>query len=109
MSVGVRIVCRPVLAPGFGLTSLRVSEAASAADADVTVRGLVGDPAVGILLVEDHVHDRLPDELRRRLARRPTPILVPFPGPAWEERRDAAESYIIELLRQIIGYRVRLR
>ena len=109
MSSGVRVVCRPEVAPGFGLTSLPVREAASAADADVAVQELLADPSAGILLVEDAVHDRLADELRRRLARRPTPILVPFPGPRWEERRDAAESYIVELLRQVIGYRVRLR
>jgi hypothetical protein len=34
---------------------------------------------------------------------------VPFPGPAWEARGEAAEAYIVELLRQVIGYRVRLR
>lgn len=109
MSVEVRVICRPEIAPGLGLTSLPVSGAGPVAEADATVQGLIGDPAVGVLLVEDAVHDRLPDELRRRLARRPIPILVPFPGPRWDERRDAAESYIIELLRQVIGYRVRLR
>jgi hypothetical protein len=36
-------------------------------------------------------------------------MLVPFPGPAWSERAEAAEAYIVELLRQVIGYRVRLK
>jgi hypothetical protein len=43
------------------------------------------------------------------VGRRSLPVLIPFPGPAWVERPAAAEAYIVELLRQVIGYRVRLR
>jgi hypothetical protein len=35
-------------------------------------------------------------------------MVVPFPGPTWVVR-PPAEEYIVELLRQAIGYRVRIR
>jgi hypothetical protein len=36
-------------------------------------------------------------------------MVLPVPGPEWGKRRSTAEAYIVELLRQVIGYRVRLR
>jgi hypothetical protein len=35
-------------------------------------------------------------------------MVVPFPAPSWTERRDP-DAYVLELLRQAIGYRVRLK
>jgi len=36
-------------------------------------------------------------------------MVVPFPEPSWEAAGAAPEAYIVELLRQVIGYRVRLK
>jgi hypothetical protein len=36
-------------------------------------------------------------------------MVIPFPAAAWVPGREAAEAYLIEILRQAIGYRVRLR
>ena len=35
-------------------------------------------------------------------------MLAPVPDPGWDER-SAAEAYIMDILRQAIGYRVRPR
>jgi hypothetical protein len=43
-----------------------------------------------------------------RLDRQALPVVAPVPGPSWDARRDA-EAYIMEVLRQAIGYRVRAR
>ena len=88
---------------------MRTVPAATATAADLRLRDLMRDPDTGVLLVDERLHDALPPDLRRRLARRPLPMVVPFPGPAWAERAAGAEAYVIELLRQVIGYRVRLR
>ncbi len=61
------------------------------------------------MLIEEEFYDRLPEELRRQLGREPLPLVVPFPEPAWVGRPEAAEAYIVDLLRQVIGYRVRLK
>jgi vacuolar-type H+-ATPase subunit F/Vma7 len=105
----VRVLCRPDVAAGFALAGVRAVPVTTAATAELRLRELVREPDTGVLLVEERLHEALPVELRRRLARRPLPMVVPFPGPAWAERPDGAEAYVIELLRQVIGYRVRLR
>lgn len=64
---------------------------------------------IGVLLVEQGLLEGLADAERQALMRRPTPVVVPFPGPAWGERASPAEGYVLELLRRAIGYRVRLR
>lgn len=109
MKTQVRVLCGPDVATGFGLAGLRAVPAVSGAAAESALRDLVREPDTGVLLVEERLHDALPADLRRRLARRPLPMVVPFPGPAWAERAEGAEAYVIELLRQVIGYRVRLR
>lgn len=106
---GVRVLCRPELASGFALAGLPTIETPTPADGTRQVEAYLEDPHVGVVLVENALYDAFPDELRRRVGRRPLPMVVPFPGPAWAARPEAAEAYIVELLRQVIGYRVRLR
>ena len=108
----MRVLCRPEVAAGFALAGLRAVPATTTAAAALRLRELMREPDTGVVLVEERLHDALPVEVRRRLARRPLPMVVPFPGPAWAERAEGAEgaeAYVIELLRQVIGYRVRLR
>ncbi|HXQ30145.1 MAG TPA: V-type ATP synthase subunit F [Gemmatimonadales bacterium] len=108
MEYTLRVVCRPEVAAGFALAGLRPTEVATPDAGVAAVRELLGSPDVGVALVQDVFYDALPEEVRRQLARRPLPLIVPFPGPAWVER-PAASAYIVELLRQVIGYRVRLK
>jgi vacuolar-type H+-ATPase subunit F/Vma7 len=108
VSYTVRVLCRPEVAAGFALAGLRPLEASDPADGVTRLRELLRDPVTGVVLVEESFYEALPDDVRLELSRRPLPMVVPFPGPRWEERREA-ESYIVELLRQVIGYRVRLK
>jgi vacuolar-type H+-ATPase subunit F/Vma7 len=109
MSYAVRVVCRPETASGFGLAGLAPVEVEADAAGVDRLREVLGRPDTGVALVEDTLYRRLPDDVRRRLARSPLPMVVPFPGPTWAAPTAAAESYIIDLLRQVIGYRVRLK
>ncbi|HUL01821.1 MAG TPA: V-type ATP synthase subunit F [Gemmatimonadales bacterium] len=109
MPYALRVVCRPEVAAGFALAGLRPTEVATPDAGAAAVRELLSQPEVGVALVEDTCYDALPEELRRQVGRRPLPLLVPFPGPAWAARPDLAEAYIVDLLRQVIGYRVRLK
>lgn len=109
MAYALRVLCRPEVAAGFGLAGLRATEAATPEAGAVVVRDLLAQSEVGVVLVEDTFYEALPDDLRRQLGRRPLPLVVPFPGPAWAPPAEGAEAYIVELLRQVIGYRVRLK
>ncbi len=110
MAYGVRVLCRPETAGGFALAGLKSVEVEGGGEERaLRLRELLDEPEVGVILMEDRLYDALPEDLRRQLGRRPLPMVVPFPGPAWAVRPEAAEAYIVELLRQVIGYRVRLR
>lgn len=104
----VRVVARPSVASGFALAGLPGLTAANGAEAAARVGELRARADVGVVLVEEELYDDLPEETRRRSVRDPVPMIIPFPGPAWIER-PAPEAYLVELLRQAIGYRVRLR
>ncbi len=107
MSSGVRVLCRPEVAPGFALAGLTVDALAPDGDLSQTLGTLLDRSDVGVLLMEDRIYRDLPEELRRRADRSATPVVVPFPSPRWEEA-PPAEQYVVELLRRAIGYRVRL-
>lgn len=109
MSHQVRVVARPEVAAGLGLAGVRPVEVTSPEQGSASVKDLLGTPDVGVVLIEEGLYQGLPEDLRRRIGRRPLPMVVPFPGPAWEALAEGPEAYIVELLRQVIGYRVRLR
>jgi vacuolar-type H+-ATPase subunit F/Vma7 len=108
MKKRVRVVCSPALAPGFRLTGLPVREVVTAGDAARELESLRRDPDAGVVMVEQDLYDALSEESRTSLERQASPVVVPFPGPAWA-RVEEAEAYVVRLLRRAIGYRVRLR
>jgi vacuolar-type H+-ATPase subunit F/Vma7 len=109
MSYHVRAIGRPEVAAGLALAGLSPTEVDTPEQGAARLREMLGAPDVGVVLIENGLYERLPEDLRRRIARRPLPMVVPFPGPAWQELGEGPEAYIVELLRQVIGYRVRLR
>ena len=108
MNLAVRVLAQPGLSAGFGLAGMPAIDVASPGDAAARLAGMIDDPSIGVILIEESLHRALPDDLRRAVDRRALPMVVPFPG-ITAVAEPAAESYIIELLRQVIGYRVRLR
>lgn len=109
MAYGVRVLARPEVGTGFALAGLQTVPAASATQGRERLQELLAMADVGVVLMEEGWYDGLPDDMRRQLGRRPLPMVVPFPGPAWAREAETAEQYIVELLRQVIGYRVRLK
>jgi vacuolar-type H+-ATPase subunit F/Vma7 len=109
VSCALRVLCRPEVGAGFRLAGIPVVESSTATAAIEQFRELLGTSNLGVVLMEESFHEQIPEDLRRRLGRMPLPMVVPFPDPVWAERPETAESYIVELLRQVIGYRVRLR
>jgi len=108
MSYGVRVLCRPAVAAGFRLAGLEPVEADTLSEGARRLRSMLDEAGSGVILVEDEIHAALPDTIRRELSRRALPMVVPFPGPTWIAPPEGPEAFIAELLRQAIGYRVRL-
>jgi vacuolar-type H+-ATPase subunit F/Vma7 len=108
MTYTVRVLCSPAPASGFRLAGLTPIEVTDPVDGVRRLRESLEEPGLGVLLVEDRVYAALTDSDRHALSRRPLPMIVPFPAPAWAAREEGPEAFIAELLRQAIGYRVRL-
>jgi vacuolar-type H+-ATPase subunit F/Vma7 len=106
----VEVVCSPGVASGCALAGLTPHPVQDAAEAAAAVRELLADArgAPAVLLLEEVLHDGLPPALRRRLQREPATLVVPFPSPATSRGGPEAERQLLEILRQAIGYRVRL-
>jgi vacuolar-type H+-ATPase subunit F/Vma7 len=96
------------MAAGFELAGLAVTRVEDGTGAAETVKGWAADADVGIVLVDEALYRALPRDLLTRLDRQALPIVAPVPVPRWDERSEA-EAYILEILRQAIGYRVRPR
>ncbi|MFN8583218.1 MAG: V-type ATP synthase subunit F [Gemmatimonadaceae bacterium] len=105
----VRVVGRPGACAGFALAGIPVAEVDDVQSTTRLLATLTARSDIGVVLVEQDLLDALAEADRRALLRRATPIVVPFPGPAWAEVPTSADAYVLELLRRAIGYRVRLR
>ena len=108
MNDRVRVLCRPAIAAGFRLAGFTPDEAEDATEGALRLAALVDQPDVGVVLVQQDFYAALPEADRRGLSRRPLPLVVPFPTPSWAPALEGPEAFITELLRQAIGYRVRL-
>jgi vacuolar-type H+-ATPase subunit F/Vma7 len=105
----VHLVATPEVGLGFHLAGLKPVEAATPAECAHRLVELASQPDCGIVLVEDRLYDGVAPETRRLLGDRQFPLIVTFPGPVMVPGEAAFEERIAELLRQAIGYRVRLR
>ncbi len=104
----VRVICRPASKAGFALAGLEVDVATDAATATAALKHHAADPKVGVVLVDGPLYQLLPSDLTQKLDRQAQPIVAPFPEASWDEAA-AAEEYVLKLLRQAIGYRVKPR
>ena len=104
----VRIVMRSDLAAGFALAGVDVTRAADAAAAADAVARALADGSVAILLVDEGLYDSIPRDVRTHWDRQAAALVVPVPAPVWD-RPSGADAYILDILRQAIGYRVRPR
>ena len=108
MKARVRVLARPAVALGFALAGVPTLALETPAAVERLER-LLRDPGAGVLLVEEGLWQALPQAIRHAAANRPLPLVVPFPSPTWAPPEATALAYVAEILRQAIGYRVRLR
>jgi vacuolar-type H+-ATPase subunit F/Vma7 len=104
----VRVFVRSDFATGFELAGLTVTRVDVLHHAAEAIRQAAASADVGLVLVDEALYHALPRDLLSRLDREALPILVPIPTPHRDGEGDA-EAYILNLLSQAIGYRVRLR
>jgi vacuolar-type H+-ATPase subunit F/Vma7 len=98
----------PVIS-GFALAGVPVYEAETQEEAIAQLTEVVKRDDVGVVLAPHRIVEALPEGIRRYLAKRSTPIVLPLPDPDWSTEPHAESSEILDLLQRAIGYRVRLQ
>ena len=108
MSHRIAVVGDSTVSLGFRLVGLRPQAVDSPRAAATLLTQTVREPEWGVILVQE---DLMPEAVAVPAGRSDggLPILVPFPGPSRVRPADEAETYVAELLRRAVGYRVRLR
>ena len=92
------MISRTALVTGYRLAGLSVITAEDARGAAAALVTIAAEKDVGIVLVDEELHRRLPRQLMRRLDRQALPLVVPVPAPR-RDTRSGAEAYILEILR----------
>lgn len=100
------VVTDPETATGFRLAGVEVREASTPKEALEHLRSLITHD-YGLAAVNEALLEGLEEELSRAMRGRDTPIVVPFPAPAAEI--ESGEEYIARLVKEHIGFYVKLR
>lgn len=106
MAYRVAVVTDPESATGFRLAGADVFEAEQPRGALSVLRELVrGD--YGLVAVNEALLEGVEEEVARLLRGRDLPVLVPFPAP--RAQLESGEDYIARLVKEHIGFYVKLR
>jgi V/A-type H+-transporting ATPase subunit F len=93
------------LASGFRLAGVGVRVVQTPKQVVDALHELMQDPQVGLVAVQEDFYPWILDTLERDLKGRDLPLVIPFPRPQAEKGRD----HIAEMVREAIGYYVKLR
>ncbi|MBM3451044.1 MAG: V-type ATP synthase subunit F [Armatimonadetes bacterium] len=93
-------------ATGFRLAGVEVFEAADAQEALEVLRRLVTQD-YGLIAVNETLLEGTEEERQRLLRGRDLPILVPYPAP--KPQLESGEAYIQRLVKENIGFYVKLK
>lgn len=101
------VLVRPGDALGFRMAGAAVETAAAGTELAV-LRGLLADPTVGVLAVEEELLSSVPQRLLQRARQRGVPVILPFSIPRHQGGAGRGREYVAALIRRAIGYAVRL-
>lgn len=100
------VITDPETATGFRLAGVEVREAASPQAALEQLRSLL-PLDYGLVAVNEDLLQGIDEERGRLLRGRELPIIVPFP--ASRAQLESGEAYIARLVKEHIGFYVKLR
>ncbi|MDR7483205.1 MAG: V-type ATP synthase subunit F [Armatimonadota bacterium] len=100
------VITDPETATGFRLAGVEVHEAATPQEALEHLRQFVALD-YGLVAINEALLQGTADERARLLRGRDLPIIVPFPAP--EAEVESAEQYVARLVKEHIGFYVKLR
>jgi len=102
----IAVITDPETATGFRLAGVEVREAADPKAALEHLRALVSLD-YGLAAVNEDLLQGTEDEVSRLMRDRDLPIIIPFPAP--KAQLESGEDYIARLVKEHIGFYVKLR
>ncbi len=102
----VAVVTDTETATGFRLAGVEVREADTAAAALTHLKTLLSQD-YGVVAINEELLKGIEEDLDRAMRSREMPIIVPFPAP--KAKLESGEEYIARLVKQHIGFYVKLR
>ena len=106
MAYRMAVITDPETATGFRLAGVEVREASTPAQALEHLRTVLSLD-YGLVAVNEALLEGTEEERGRLLRGRDLPIVVPFPAPKAE--LETGEAYIARLVKEHIGFYVKLR
>ncbi len=108
----VIVITHPELAPGFRLTGVTVEEANSISEAEKIIESVLrmGDE-YGLIFIDENLGMNINERLLNKVEERGVPLLIPFPAQdiySWLKRKEEKEDYASYLIRNAIGYKIKL-
>jgi vacuolar-type H+-ATPase subunit F/Vma7 len=100
------MIVPPDFEAGFLLAGARVLAAADASTARALLMEALADPDAGVVGYADIFDGALSAADRRSIERRYRPVVVPVPTSPTRTPEESRRAYVLELIRQAIGYRV---
>jgi V/A-type H+-transporting ATPase subunit F len=101
------VAVRPADALGFRLAGATV-EAVAEADEAAAFKKLLGDPAIGVVAVEEELLAAAPPRLLKRARERGVPVVLAFALPRRRADMGRGREYVAALVRRAVGYAVKL-
>jgi len=107
------VVTHPELVPGFKLTGVDVEEADSVSAAEEIIESVIRmGGEYGIIFMDENLAMNISKRLEAKLEDRGIPLLIPFPAQeiySWLKRKEEKEDYASYLIRNAIGYKIKLK
>lgn len=100
------MIVPPDFEAAFRLAGARVLAAADASTARALLTEALADPDAGVVGYADVFDEALNAADRRSIERRYRPVVVPVPTSPARAPEGSRRAYLLDLIRQAIGYRV---
>lgn len=97
----------PAARHGFSITGV-IQYMSVPEEAEATLRRVLADPDSGVVAIDERLLAGIEEKRFREMERRWFGILIVLPAPE-ELGAEAGEDYAMRIIRQAIGYHVRLQ
>lgn len=95
-------------ADGFNLTPVETYVADSGEEAKKTLKKLINDDTVGIIIINDNFLEAIDERLQQKIDKLYRPVVVPVPAKKKVQITDERRSYLSSLIRRAVGFDIKL-